>query len=82
MVTSKYFDLAIALVIGLNIISMALEFYMMPRSLVYLLKVCNYFFTAVFICEFALKLVALGWKRYLRDRWNHLDLFIGRLNSI
>ena len=35
MVTSKYFDLAISAVIGLNVITMAMEFYMMPdvRSL-------------------------------------------------
>ena len=31
MVTSKYFDLAISAVIGLNVITMAMEFYMMPR---------------------------------------------------
>ena len=30
VVTSKYFDLCIAGVIGLNVITMALEFYMMP----------------------------------------------------
>jgi hypothetical protein len=30
IVTSKYFDLVIAGVIGLNVISMAMEFYMMP----------------------------------------------------
>ena len=30
-VTSKYFDLAISAVIGLNVITMAMEFYMMPR---------------------------------------------------
>lgn len=35
VVTSKYFDLAIAAVIGLNVITMAMEFYMMPK--VYLL---------------------------------------------
>ena len=29
--TSKYFDLAIAGVIGLNVITMALEFYLMPK---------------------------------------------------
>jgi hypothetical protein len=28
--TSKYFDLAIAGVIGLNVVTMAMEFYMMP----------------------------------------------------
>lgn len=30
-VTSKYFDLAISAVIGLNVITMAMEFYMMPK---------------------------------------------------
>lgn len=31
VVTSKYFDLAIAAVIGLNVVTMALEFYKMPK---------------------------------------------------
>ena len=30
LVTSKYFDLGISAVIGLNVITMAMEFYMMP----------------------------------------------------
>ena len=30
LVTSKYFDLAISAVIGVNVITMAMEFYMMP----------------------------------------------------
>ena len=30
IVTSKYFDLAIAAVIGLNVVTMAMEFYLMP----------------------------------------------------
>lgn len=48
IVMSKYFDLAIAAVIGINVISMALEFYMMPVGLKYVLRALNYFFTAVF----------------------------------
>ena len=40
MVTSKYFDLAISAVIGLNVITMAMEIYMMPR--VSLHKIQNY----------------------------------------
>lgn len=35
VVTSKYFDLAIAAVIGLNVVTMALEFYMMPKVSVF-----------------------------------------------
>lgn len=31
VINSKYFDLAIAGVIGLNVITMAMEFYMMPK---------------------------------------------------
>ena len=31
LVSSKYFDLAISAVIGLNVITMAMEFYMMPQ---------------------------------------------------
>eukprot|EP00094_Tigriopus_californicus_P005435 TCALIF_05238-PA protein Name:"Similar to CACNA1H Voltage-dependent T-type calcium channel subunit alpha-1H (Homo sapiens)" AED:0.30 eAED:0.30 QI:0/0.8/0.61/0.95/0.75/0.80/21/258/1189 len=76
MVTSKYFDLAISAVIGLNVITMAMEFYMMPRILANALKVFNYFFTAVFILEAGMKVSALGLGRYLQDRWNQLDVVI------
>lgn len=31
VINSKYFDLAIAAVIGLNVITMAMEYYMMPE---------------------------------------------------
>lgn len=31
VVTSKYFDLAIAAVIGLNVVTMAMEYYKMPQ---------------------------------------------------
>lgn len=68
VVTSKYFDLAIAAVIGLNVVTMAMEFYMMPKALTYALKIFNYFFTAVFILESAMKLIALGFHLYFKDR--------------
>lgn len=34
VVNSKYFDLAIAGVIGLNVITMAMEYYMMPEVII------------------------------------------------
>ncbi|KAI6201313.1 Voltage-dependent calcium channel T type alpha-1 [Aphelenchoides besseyi] len=76
IITSKYFDLAIAAVIGINVISMAMEFYMMPPGLKYVLRALNYFFTAVFTLEAAVKLYALGIRRFFRERWNQLDMFI------
>ncbi|XP_032672120.1 voltage-dependent T-type calcium channel subunit alpha-1G-like isoform X4 [Odontomachus brunneus] len=82
VVTSKYFDLAIAAVIGLNVVTMAMEFYMMPKALTYALKIFNYFFTAVFILESFMKLVALGLHLYLKDKWNQLDVGIVILSVV
>ncbi|XP_034935713.1 voltage-dependent T-type calcium channel subunit alpha-1I isoform X2 [Chelonus insularis] len=82
IVTSKYFDLAIAAVIGLNVVTMAMEFYMMPKALSYALKIFNYFFTAVFIVESSMKLLALGLQLYLKDRWNQLDIGIVILSVV
>ncbi|KRZ31326.1 Voltage-dependent T-type calcium channel subunit alpha-1H [Trichinella pseudospiralis] len=76
IVTSKYFDLAISAVIGVNVITMAMEFHMMPPELTYALKVFNYFFTAIFTLEAILKVFALSIPRYLKDRWNQLDVII------
>ena len=82
VVTSKYFDLAIAAVIGLNVVTMAMEYYMMPVALEYALKIFNYFFTAVFILEAIMKLVALGVKIYMKDKWNQLDVGIVILSIV
>ncbi|XP_011298535.1 voltage-dependent T-type calcium channel subunit alpha-1H isoform X1 [Fopius arisanus] len=82
VVTSKYFDLAIAAVIGLNVVTMAMEFYMMPKALTYALKIFNYFFTAVFILESLMKVLALGIKLYMKDRWNQLDIGIVILSVV
>ena len=46
---------------------------MMPAGLKYVLKALNYFFTAVFTLEAAMKLIALGVRRFFseRSRLNH-----------
>ncbi|XP_074036001.1 voltage-dependent T-type calcium channel subunit alpha-1G isoform X2 [Leptinotarsa decemlineata] len=82
IVTSKYFDLAIALVIGLNVITMATERYHMPNYWEYGLRIFNYFFTAVFILESTMKLIALGLKVYMKDKWNLLDVAIVILSVV
>ncbi|GAB6025910.1 hypothetical protein CHUAL_011882 [Chamberlinius hualienensis] len=82
IVTSKYFDLAIAAVIGLNVITMAMEFYMMPSELIYALEIFNYFFSAVFVLEAAMKMLALGAARYFVDKWNQLDVIIVILSVV
>ncbi|CAC5424663.1 CACNA1G [Mytilus coruscus] len=82
VVNSKYFDLAIAGVIGSNVITMAMEYYMMPPELEFALKIFNYFFTCVFIIEATMKIIALGFLRYIKDRWNQLDVLIVILSVV
>ncbi|XP_069593700.1 voltage-dependent T-type calcium channel subunit alpha-1I [Ranitomeya imitator] len=74
--TSHYLDIFITIIICLNVITMSLEHYSQPKSLEIALKYCNYMFTTVFVLEAVLKLVAFGFRRFFKDRWNQLDLAI------
>ncbi|XP_030067538.1 voltage-dependent T-type calcium channel subunit alpha-1H isoform X2 [Microcaecilia unicolor] len=74
--TSHYLDLFITFIIGVNVITMSMEHYSQPKSLEEALKYCNYVFTIVFVFEALLKLVAFGFRRFFKDRWNQLDLAI------
>ncbi|XP_073414555.1 voltage-dependent T-type calcium channel subunit alpha-1H isoform X4 [Dendrobates tinctorius] len=74
--TSHYLDLFITFIIGINVITMSMEHYNQPKSLDEALKYCNYIFTIVFVFEALLKLVAFGFRRFFKDRWNQLDLAI------
>ncbi|XP_045426309.1 voltage-dependent T-type calcium channel subunit alpha-1H isoform X2 [Pipistrellus kuhlii] len=74
--TSHYLDLFITFIIGVNVITMSMEHYDQPKSLDEALKYCNYVFTIVFVIEAVLKLVAFGFRRFFKDRWNQLDLAI------
>lgn len=76
MCTSHYLDLFITGVIGLNVITMAMEHYQQPRVLDEALKICNYIFTLIFVLESGCKMIAFGFRRFFKDRWNQLDLAI------
>ncbi|XP_072348668.1 LOW QUALITY PROTEIN: voltage-dependent T-type calcium channel subunit alpha-1I [Scyliorhinus torazame] len=76
MCTSHYLDLFITFTICINVVTMSLEHYNQPKSLEVSLKYCNYMFTAVFVLESILKLVAFGLRRFFKERWNQLDLAI------
>ncbi|XP_044036377.1 voltage-dependent T-type calcium channel subunit alpha-1I isoform X3 [Siniperca chuatsi] len=74
--TNHYLDLIITFIICINVITMSLEHYNQPRSLDLALKYCNYFFTSTFVLESVLKLIAFGFRRFFKERWNQLDLAI------
>eukprot|EP00058_Branchiostoma_floridae_P010048 XP_002595536.1 hypothetical protein BRAFLDRAFT_64590 [Branchiostoma floridae] len=82
LITNKYFDLCIAAIIGVNVISMAIEHHDMKEELFRVLQYINYVFTAIFILEAALKITGLGFVRYIKERWNQLDMLIVILSIV
>ncbi|XP_043970678.1 voltage-dependent T-type calcium channel subunit alpha-1H-like isoform X3 [Gambusia affinis] len=74
--TSHYLDLFITIIIFTNLLTMSMEHYNQPQYLEEILKYCNYVFTLVFVIEAILKLIALGLRRFFKERWNQLDLAI------
>ncbi|XP_061912240.1 voltage-dependent T-type calcium channel subunit alpha-1G isoform X7 [Entelurus aequoreus] len=74
--TSHYLDLFITIIIGLNVVTMSMEHYQQPKELDEALKICNYIFTLIFVLESVFKLVAFGFRRFFKDKWNQLDLAI------
>lgn len=82
LVSHYKFDLAIAVVIGLNVVFMALEFYQMPQKLIFFLRIMNYIFTGIFILEAILKIYGLGPRLFFAQRWNQLDIVIVFLSII
>ncbi|XP_076865263.1 voltage-dependent T-type calcium channel subunit alpha-1H isoform X2 [Brachyhypopomus gauderio] len=74
--TNHYLDLFITCIICINVITMSIEHFNQPTYLEEALKYCNYVFTVFFVLEALLKLVAFGFRRFFKDRWNQLDLAI------
>lgn len=60
LVTSKKFDVAIVIVILLNVLSMGLEHEGMTITWVVLITNFGYVFTVIYVIEMALKLIAFG----------------------
>ena len=73
IVSSGPFDAFITLMIILNTITLALEFYDMPTGLILALEICNYIFSAVFLIEMIFKLWGLGFRVYAQDAFNLFD---------
>ena len=48
----------------------------------YALKLFNFIFASVFVIEAFMKAIALGIRRYLKDKWNQLDVIIVLLSIL
>lgn len=70
-----YFDVAITVVIVLNMLTMCIDFYNAPGSVGLFGTTSNIFFTTIFVCEAIIKLIGLG-KYYFYNPWNDFDFVV------
>jgi hypothetical protein len=76
VISHRLFDPFIMACIVGNVMVMASGWYGEPASWTLLKDQINLVFTAVFIAEAVLKIVALGFKEYWTSSWNRFDFFI------
>lgn len=72
-IMSSFIDNLMTLAVFLNTVVMALDRYGLNETDELFLQTSNSIFTWVFIAEFAMKIVALGPKKYIDNRMNLLD---------
>ncbi|XP_023707956.1 sodium channel protein para isoform X19 [Cryptotermes secundus] len=82
LVFDPFVELFITLCIVVNTLFMALDHYDMNKDMERALKSGNYFFTATFGIEAALKLMAMSPKFYFQEGWNIFDFIIVALSLL
>ena len=73
---SSFLDNFIMIIIGLNMISMAMLFENAHPTYELSLTIANYIFTGIFIAECIIKLFAYGPVGYFHTGWNRFDFFV------
>ena len=73
---SAFLDNFIMIIIGLNMISMAMNYENCHPNYDKCLTIANYIFTGIFIAECCLKLLAYGPMGYFHSGWNKFDFFV------
>ncbi|XP_050314713.1 sodium channel protein para isoform X9 [Anthonomus grandis grandis] len=82
LVFDPFVELFITLCIVVNTLFMALDHHNMDPDLERALKSGNYFFTATFMIEATLKLIAMSPKYYFQEGWNIFDFIIVTLSLL
>lgn len=78
IVKSRWFDLAIVVVIGVNALLLGVETYPHAGSLGMLLRSLEWFFRTVFVIEIAIRILAYGRRPqdFFRHGWNVFDFVV------
>ena len=70
------FEKSVAMLVLLNVLSMAVTWYNQPEWVDVFQEVVDDFFTTAFLIEMVLKVMGLGPSQYANDPWNLLDGFL------
>ncbi|KAE9188792.1 hypothetical protein PF002_g25223 [Phytophthora fragariae] len=76
LVTHKYFSEFITVAILANTVVLSLDHYPMSHSMDANLELAHFVLLCVFVVEMLLKLAGLGFRQYLRDKFNVFDAVI------
>lgn len=77
VIQHQYFEAFIFLVIFLNTFTLTLDKYpALPGTILDILNIFNLFFTAIFTIEVLLKLVGLGVRVFVKEKFNQFDFLI------
>ena len=76
IITYPQFDNIIMFFIVLNLIIMAIAYDDSSEVYNSISSIMNYIFSAIFTIECILKLLGIGYNRYIYDSWNRFDLFV------
>ena len=79
---NNYFDYFILLCVCLNTLILSLEGTVNDNSGKHFLELASFAFTITFTVEAGLKIIALGFKNYVRDKINLFDLFLVTISWI
>ena len=82
LVNSNLFNRLILIIIVLNTIVLATEYYDQPDWMIKMSYDANVVFTAIFTLEMLLKLFGLGLKQYVKDSFNIFDSIVVILSLI
>jgi hypothetical protein len=75
LANSRRFEIAIFVLIFLNMLSMGIEHYNQPNAVFFILEVSNAFFTTVFSLECIVKIIGLRY-HYFTVPWNMFDFLL------
>eukprot|EP00762_Andalucia_godoyi_P008681 ANDGO_00428.mRNA.1 Muscle calcium channel subunit alpha-1 len=76
VISSRYFVGFISVMILLNTVVLAMDYYPESEAYANALWTANVVFTAVFVAELVIKFIALGPKQYVSDRFNIFDAVV------